>query len=185
MPELPYKIACLIYAFDTQGRVLLLHRRKPPNEDLYSPFGGKLEQGSGESPTQCAQRETLEEIGLDLPLERFQLTGLVTERAFGGNTHWMMYLYELTGTIDIPHGTEAPGEGTLEWFTRKDIDALPLPQTDREIIWPLFWQHRGGFFAVHINCDGKHGEHLTWQVEQTLGAQNPGIAFTPSANTQP
>ena len=40
---LPYKIAVLCYLFDERGRVLLLYRRKPPNRDLYSSVGGKLD----------------------------------------------------------------------------------------------------------------------------------------------
>ena len=54
---LPYQVAVLCYLFDEQARVLLIHRRKPPNQDLYSPIGGKLQQPSGESPTACAVRE--------------------------------------------------------------------------------------------------------------------------------
>ena len=38
----PYKIAVLCYLYDEEGRLLLLHRRKPPNRDMYSPIGGKL-----------------------------------------------------------------------------------------------------------------------------------------------
>ena len=55
---LPYKIAVLCYLFDREGRVLLLHRERPPNRGLYSPVGGKLEQSLGESPTACAIRRS-------------------------------------------------------------------------------------------------------------------------------
>ena len=42
---------------------------------------------------------------------------------------------------------------------------LRLPETDREQIWPLFWKHRGGFFAAHCHCfpDGR----LQWNLEQS------------------
>ena len=56
-PPIPYKIAVLVYIWNDAGELLLLHRRKPPNQHLYSPIGGKLEQHLGESPYACALRE--------------------------------------------------------------------------------------------------------------------------------
>lgn len=164
--ELPYKIAVLCYLFDAEGRLLLLHRRKPPNRDLYSPVGGKLEQSIGESPTTCAVREIAEETGLTVTADDLHLTGLVSESAFGGDTHWLMFLYEVTRPVEVTRTTF--DEGTLEWFTREQIDALPIPDTDRKVIWPLFWQHRGGFFAAHIDCTA---DPITWEVQQTATRQ--------------
>jgi 8-oxo-dGTP diphosphatase len=159
---LPYKIAVLCYLFDEQGRVLMLHRRKPPNRDLHSPVGGKLEQGEGESPTACAAREIEEETGLIVDPADLHLTGLVSETAYEGQTHWLMFLYELTRPVTIER-TEFD-EGTLEWFAPEAIDDLPLPDSDRRVIWPLFWQHRGGFFAAHLDCTT---EPFTWRLEQS------------------
>ena len=34
-----------------------------------------------------------------------------------------------------------------DFFPRQALAELKLPRTDRERIWPWFWQHRGGFFA--------------------------------------
>lgn len=161
---LPYKIAVLCYLFDEQGHVLLLHRRKPPNEDLFSPIGGKLEQAIGESPTTCAQREIREETGLDVAIDDLYLTGMVSENAFGGDTHWLMFLYEVTKPI--PAGAISKmtfDEGVLEWHDRAKINDLSIPETDREVIWPLFWKYRGSFFAAHIDCSG---DSLQWRLEQ-------------------
>lgn len=161
---LPYKIAVLCYLFDEQGRVLLLHRRKPPNEDLYSPIGGKLEQSIGESPTVCAQREIQEETGLDVAIDDLHLTGMVSENAFGGDTHWLMFLYEVTRPIAADAiGEMTFDEGVLEWHDRQEISRLSIPETDREVIWPLFWKYRSSFFAAHIDCSG---ESLQWRLEQ-------------------
>lgn len=160
---LPYKIAVLCYLFDERGRVLLLHRVKPPNRDLYSPIGGKLEQSIGESPTACAQREIKEEAGLDIPLEDLHLTGIVSETAYLGETHWLMFLYEVTKPVTIAQDAMTFDEGKLEWHEPDAIDALPIPQTDRGVIWPMFWQHRGGFFAVHIDCQA---DPMRWRIEQ-------------------
>ena len=73
-------------------------------------------------------------------------------------------------------------EGTLEWFHPHQLDALPLPDTDRRIIWPLVREteskyqpsvpgSRPGFFTLHIDCsgsgpDGK--EVMTWTVDQRM-----------------
>jgi 8-oxo-dGTP diphosphatase len=78
---MPYRIACLCDLRDDRGRILLLTRKKAPNLGLVSPIGGKLDVANGESPAQCAQREIMEEVGLQLPLERLHLLGMVAETA--------------------------------------------------------------------------------------------------------
>jgi len=160
---LPYKIAVLCYLFDEQGRVLLLHRVKPPNQHLYSPIGGKLEQAIGESPTACAVREIHEEAGLDVRPADLHLTGIVSETAYLGQTHWLMFLYELKTPVKIAPDAMHFDEGRLEWHEPDAIHGLPIPQTDRGVIWPQFWQHRGGFFAVHIDCSTTPPR---WRMEQ-------------------
>jgi 8-oxo-dGTP diphosphatase len=165
---LPYKIASLVDLRDKDGRVLLLRRKKAPNQGLCSPIGGKLDMHTGESPAMCAQRETLEEIGLDIPIERFHLMGIISETAFEGRGHWLIFYYKVLG-----HAWTEPREtpdGWLEWHKWSDIDALPQPESDRKIIWPLVKKHdhptKPGFFAVHIDCTGPQGESMTWRIEQ-------------------
>lgn len=175
-PAMPYRIAVLCYLFDEAGRTLLLHRVKPPNEELYSPIGGKLEQAIGESPTDCAVREIREEAGLTLTPADLHLTGIVSEAAFLGQMHWLMFLYEVTRPVVVEASTF--DEGRLEWHDPTTIAGLPLPETDRQVIWPMFWHYRGRFFAAHI--DGT-GPEMTWSIQQpgedaTVPALGP---FTP------
>jgi 8-oxo-dGTP diphosphatase len=171
-PDLPYRIACLCDLRDSQGRVLMLRRLKAPNMGLCSPIGGKLDVALGESPAQCAQREILEEAGLEVPLERLHLLGLVSECAFEGKGHWLMFVYRVLGPVEVEPLDMR--EGRLDWFHPHELDALPLPDTDRRIIWPLVREAEArtpagvpGFFAVHIDC---RAEELRWSVEQ----QTPG-----------
>jgi 8-oxo-dGTP diphosphatase len=169
---LPYKLACLCDLRDTRGRILLLRRLKAPNQGLCSPIGGKLDMTTGESPAQCAQREIREEAGLDIPIDRLHLMGLISECAFeggGARGHWLLFLYRVLGPVEVePHDMK---EGRLEWFRPDEVESLPLPETDRRIIWPLIRRHdsanpwaRPGFFTVHIDCS--RGE-LAWSVEQS------------------
>ena len=74
---MPYKIAVLCYLYDTEGRLLLLHRRKPPNRDMYSPIGGKLEIADGEGPHDCALREIREEASVSLAPDEIKLISIV------------------------------------------------------------------------------------------------------------
>ncbi len=81
LPKLPHKISTLIYAFNQKDELLMLQRRGSPNACLWSPFGGKLHAHEGESPHQCAARETTEEIGLVCQPGDFHLAAMVSERA--------------------------------------------------------------------------------------------------------
>jgi 8-oxo-dGTP diphosphatase len=167
-PPLPYKIACLCDLRDADGRVLLLHRIKAPNKDLYSPIGGKLEMGTGESPAQCARREILEEAGIEVPIDRLHLMGLISEAGLEGNGHWLLFYYRVLGAVEVEPGPM--DEGRLEWHPPEAIESLNLPESDRLVIWPLVRRHEPeregqlpGFFAVHIDCTGPE---MVWQVEQ-------------------
>lgn len=170
----PYRIACLCDLRDEKGRVLVLHRKKEPNKGLCSPIGGKLDIATGESPAQCAKREILEEAGLDVPIERLHLIGLVSEREFEGRGHWLMFVYRVLGAVWVePREME---EGRLAWYHPHELGGLPIPDSDRRIIWPLINRADGaeaggmvnggarpGFFAVHIDC---RGGGMEWAVEQ-------------------
>jgi 8-oxo-dGTP diphosphatase len=167
--SLPYKLACLCDLRDAQGRVLLLRRAKSPN-------GGKLDMHTGESPAQCAQREIEEEAGIHVPIERLHLMGLISERAYEGKGHWLLFYYRVLGPVEVTR--TSLNEGTLEWFHEREIDGLPLPDSDRKIIWPtvrrcekkydaakpLSATNRPGFFTLHIDCEA-NGE-MSWKVEQ-------------------
>lgn len=167
LPDMPYRIACLCDLRDEKGRVLMLRRLKAPNQGLASPIGGKLDVGQGESPAQCAKREIAEEAGIDVPIDRLHLIGLVSEQAFEGKGHWLMFVYRVLGPVWVePRDMR---EGRLDWFEPGQLESLPLPETDRKIIWPLMQRAeprsphgKPGFFAVHIDCRGD----LKWNVEQ-------------------
>lgn len=170
LSNLPYKLACICDLVDDKGRHLLLHRNRSPNIGLFSPIGGKLDIHTGESPAQCAQREIHEEVGLDLPLERLHLLGMVAETAFEGRGHWLMFVYQVLGTVWVePHEMR---EGRLDWYTREEMMKLDLPETDRKVILPAMRkaerQTAGGapgFFSLHIDCREKE---MKWTIDQMM-----------------
>ncbi|MGD0745704.1 MAG: NUDIX hydrolase [Verrucomicrobiota bacterium] len=159
---LPYKIATLLYCFSGRDEVLLLERAQEPNCGFWSPCGGKLKMGVGESPYACACREAAEELGVRIHPSDLHLTGIVSEHGYQGRTHWLMFLFEVKKKIkSLP---PAHAEGAFQFFPRAALAGLKIPQTDREQIWPWFWQFRGGFFAAHCHCypDGRN----EWVLEE-------------------
>lgn len=161
---LPYRVATLLYCFNSRDEVLLLERAQEPNKGLWSPCGGKLHQDSGESPYACACREVHEELGVMLTAKDLHLTGLVSEDGYQGQSHWLMFLFEVKPRLSAlppPHQ-----EGRFEFFARDRLANLKIPQTDRERIWPWFWQYRGGFFAAHCHCRPDGGND--WELEESV-----------------
>lgn len=161
--SLPHHIATLLYGFDAQGRVLLMERAQEPNWGLWSPPGGKLHTAEGESPYLCACREAREELGLDLTPQDLHLAGIVSEHGYQGQAHWLMFLFEILRPL-----TQLPPpirEGRFAFVRPEEVLQLPQPETDREQIWPLFWGHRGGFFAAHchVHADGRR----EWRLEES------------------
>jgi 8-oxo-dGTP diphosphatase len=161
--SLPYKVATLLYCFNERDEVLLLERAQEPNKGLWSPCGGKLHTETGESPYACACREAHEELELEISPSDLHLTGLVSEHGYQGQNHWLMFLFEVKQRLaktPVPHR-----EGRFQFFARPALDGLMLPQTDKESIWPWFWQHRGGFFAAHCHCESDGMNR--WTLEES------------------
>jgi 8-oxo-dGTP diphosphatase len=166
--HLPYRIAVLCYLYDEEGRLLLLHRKKEPNTHMYSPIGGKLEAQMGESPHECAQREIFEEAELEIPANDLRLCGIVSEKAYQGKHHWLIFLYEVTRPIRTGEIRRTVfEEGTLEWHPVEMVHELPIPATDRDVMWPHIQRHRGGFFMVHIDC---RNDPMQWTIDESWPA---------------
>lgn len=160
---LPYRIATLLYCFNERDEVLLLERSQNPNRGCWSPSGGKLQTELGESPYACACREAEEEMGLSIRPSDLHLTGLISEHGYEGQAHWLMFLFEVKPRLKaLPPQNR---EGAFQFFSTRTLDSLKLAQTDREQIWPLFWRHRGAFFAAHCHCypDGRN----EWTLEES------------------
>lgn len=162
--QLPFKISVLVFLRDTEGRLLLIRRTKAPNKDCWSPVGGKLEMGIGESPFECAVREVFEETGLHIDTPDLHLFGTVSEKSFEGNGHWLMFLFDCKKPL--PALPPTIDEGNFAFFAREQIDTLQIPPSDHQLIWPYYDSHRKGFVALRANC--QPGQELEIVVEQSL-----------------
>jgi 8-oxo-dGTP diphosphatase len=148
---LTYKIAVLVFLENAAGEHLLLLRAKPPNLGVWSPIGGKLETAIGESPFECAVRETQEETGFAIETADLHLFAMIAEKAYEGQSHWLMFLFRCRKPI--PTLPADMHEGAFGFFSRAAIDALPIPETDRTALWPIYDRYRDRFVALRADCE--------------------------------
>lgn len=159
---LEYRLAVLVFLQNPAGEHLLMLRAKPPNLGTWSPIGGKLETAIGESPFECAARETHEETGLAVSPADLHLFAMIAEKAYEGAGHWLLFLFQCRQPI--PALPPDIAEGRFGFFSRKAIDALTLPETDRTALWPIYDRHRDHFVALRADC--APGQPLRIVLEQ-------------------
>lgn len=145
--------AVLIYARAGE-RVLMIHRNTRGAEvDFHSGrwngLGGKLD--ADESPRQGASREFLEECGLELAPERFEILGVLQFPNFKANERedWLVWILDCQLTQSeftrVQTGRPRPGaEGTLHWVDRDQLLDLNLWPGDKHFL-PLVVERRRVF----------------------------------------
>lgn len=147
---LPYKISVLVFIENHAGEQLLMLRAKQPNLGVWTPIGGKLEMATGESPLQCAIRETAEETGLVVGESDMHLFAMIAEKAYQGETHWLMFLFRCKRPIAaLPPDMV---EGKFAFWSREAIKGLAIPETDQAALWPIFDRYRDGFVSLRADC---------------------------------
>ncbi len=136
----------LIYLENSRGEYLMLHRVKKKNDinhDKWIGVGGGFEHG--ESPEECALRETREETGLTLTDCRFR--GIVTFDCEGQET---LYMHLFTASGWTGELTDCD-EGELEWVPKEKVYDLPIWEGDK-IFFRLLEQERP-FFSLKLSYD--------------------------------
>tara|TARA_B100000989_G_C19515770_1_gene461540 strand:+ start:882 stop:1418 length:537 start_codon:yes stop_codon:yes gene_type:complete len=167
---LPFRISVLVFLQDKNNRFLLLQRKKSPNLGKWTPIGGKLEMAIGESPFECAIRETKEEAGMDIQTEDLHLFGMISEKSYEGSGHWLMFLFHCKKHLEqLP---PAIPEGDFAFFKREDIEAIEIPDADREALWKVFDDHKDSFVAMRANCSPQKKPEVI--VEQCLTQKKDG-----------
>jgi 8-oxo-dGTP diphosphatase len=147
---LPYKLSVLVFLENRAGELLLIHRHKAPNLGNWSPIGGKLEMAAGESPFECAVRETFEETGHRIGADDLHLFAMIAEKAYEGESHWLMFLFHCRRPLEAQPPDIA--EGRFGFFSRAAVARLPIPETDRAALWPIFDRYRDRFVALRADC---------------------------------
>lgn len=147
---LQYKVSVLIFVKNRQDEFLLLKRNKSPNLGCWTPIGGKVQMHEGESPFECAVRETHEEAGLVLSNSDLHLFAMIAEKSYEAKNHWLLFLFNCKKPIEaLPADIE---EGNFQFYSREAINSLNLPETDREGLWKIYDNHREGFVALKADC---------------------------------
>ncbi len=159
---LSHKIAVLVFIENDAGEQLLLLRAKPPNLGVWSPIGGKLETALGESPFECAARETREETGFVITPDDLHLFAMIAEKAYEGTSHWLLFLFRCARPI--PALPPTISEGSFGFHSRDAINTLPLPDTDRAALWPIYDRYKDCFVALRAEC--MPGQPLDITIEQ-------------------
>jgi len=133
-------------------QVLLLKRRRPPNQGLWNGVGGHVEPG--EAPLAACLREVREETGYRLRAARF--AGILTWSGFeipaGG-----LYLF----TASAPEGAPAAcDEGLLEWHAWSWLLTSPEVVSNLHHVGPhllaaappqdYYFEYAGGQIARHL-----------------------------------
>ena len=114
----------LVY-LEKDGCYLMLHRvtkKNDVNKDKWIGVGGHFEEG--ESPEECAARETIEETGLTP--ENLSFRGIVTFTQEGYGTEYMC-LFTCT---DFTGKMKTCDEGVLEWAPKNKLGQLNLWEGD-------------------------------------------------------
>ena len=138
----------LIYLENDREEYLMLHRVKKKNDinhDKWIGVGGGFEHG--ESPEECALRETFEETGLTLT--DYRLRGIVTFDCEGQET---LYMYLFTASAWTGELSEC-SEGDLEWVPKKKVYSLPIWEGDK-IFFRLLEEGRP-FFSLKLSYDAQ------------------------------
>jgi 8-oxo-dGTP diphosphatase len=149
MQNIPFLISTLIFIRNGNGKLLLLKRSRAPNLGKWSPVGGKLDFSIGESPFECAARETLEETGMNIDEKDLRLFAYISEKNYEGSGHWLMFLFDCLASLsDLP--PNGP-EGKFAWFDREEVNNLKIPETDHLLVWPIYDKRHGEFTALRAD----------------------------------
>ncbi len=100
-------------------RVLLLHRRHPPNAGLWNGIGGKL--NPGEDPYAACIREVSEESGLRIDNPVLRAVLVISVKATGDL--WVIFTFTAPAPREEPVASE---EGELRWVELAALQTLPV-----------------------------------------------------------
>jgi len=116
-------------------RVLLGRRNKHPDFGRWVLPGGKIE--FGETHEEAAVRESKEELGIDILIER--LAGKGIYHLISGDVHRVI-IYSIAKVID---GSLHPSTDISEarYFSREELNDMDIPNVVRSVLVDEGWYH--------------------------------------------
>lgn len=139
-------LSSIIY-IEKDGKYLMLHRTRKENDtnkDKWIGVGGKFEEG--ETPEECARRETYEETGLTL--QNLFYRGIVT---FVSDKYpaEQMHLFKSTAFSGRIKDCD---EGELDWIEKEKLLSLPIWEGDK--IFLRLLDQDIPFFSLKLRYEG-------------------------------
>ncbi len=116
--------------FLKEEQILLLFRSNTKkNSNLYGLIGGLVEKG--ESPQTAAQREALEEIGVEIPKNALELSHCMSSIENGVETVGLYFVVRHWN--GIPESKETNKHDHLAWFSLKNLPENIIPRNKQAI----------------------------------------------------
>lgn len=133
---------------EKDGAYLMLHRVKKKNDmnhDKWIGVGGKFE--AGETPYECARREIMEEVGVEVPNLKYR--GIVT---FVSDLYGTEYMHLFVSDGYVGEIKQVCDEGNLEWVDKSKVNDLPIWEGDKIFFRLLDEEPR--FFSLKLVYEG-------------------------------
>lgn len=147
----------LIYIIK-DGKYLMMNRagkKHDLNEGKWIGVGGKVEEG--ETPSQCAIRETYEETGLSLIDIKFR--GIIY---FISDRYETEYMFLYTSENFSGEVITKSDEGILEWIDIEKVFSLNIWEGDRIFLELLKNDTR--FFEMELRYEGEKLVHSEYRL---------------------
>jgi 8-oxo-dGTP diphosphatase len=111
------KVGVGVLLTDLQGRILLTLRKRPPEANHWSIVGGKLDYF--EALEKCAIREALEEVGVEIAIERLLC---ITDHCLPEEgQHWVAPAYLGRIVAGDPSNREPDKTIEVRWFAPHEL----------------------------------------------------------------
>ena len=116
--------------------VLLVRRGQPPAEDLWAIPGGSVE--IGETLQEAAEREILEEAGIQIRASKPIYTFDVIDRDADGKVRFHYVIVDLAA--DYVRGEPSPGDDAVEarWVSATEINGLAVSSATLKLLKTRF-----------------------------------------------
>jgi 8-oxo-dGTP diphosphatase len=129
-PNLPQVAVGAIVVKD--GRVLLVQRGQAPSQGLWAIPGGRLELG--ETLQQAAEREILEETGIQVRAGEPYLAFDVIDRDDRGRVHFHYVIVDMLAEYLSGEPRAAGDARAVGWFSWPEVQDLPVNPKTMEVV---------------------------------------------------